>query len=107
MEQLRRSHGSAEYKRASPVMRGVLVKAVGETATAAYMPELRQWAANGGILELVWWERDPEASLEGVLTGLDGVPSPRTTVVPGSGHLVTREMVGEVRAALERHQPTG
>ena len=70
MEQLRRSHGSDEYKRASPIMRGVLVKAVGETASAAYMPPLRQWAANGGVLELVWWERDPEASLDGVLTGL-------------------------------------
>ena len=53
-------------------MRGVLVKAVGETAGAAYMPPLRAWAADGGALELVWWERDPEASLAGVLAGLDG-----------------------------------
>jgi pimeloyl-ACP methyl ester carboxylesterase len=121
IEQLRRRHGSDEYRRASPVMRGVLVKAVGETAGAAYIPPLRQWAAGGGALELVWWERDPEASLDGVLkgldgvlTGLDGVPtgldgltSPRATVVPGSGHLLNREMVGEVQAALLRHQPAG
>jgi pimeloyl-ACP methyl ester carboxylesterase len=104
-EQLRRRHGSDEYRRASPVMRGVLVKAVGETAAAAYMPPLRQWAAAGGALELVWWERDPEASLDGVLRGLDGLSSPRATVVPGSGHLMSRQMVGEVKAALLRHQP--
>ena len=107
MEQLRRSHGSEDYRRATPVMRGVLVKAVGETATAAYMPPLRQWVGDGGVLELVWWEQDPEASLDGVLGNLDGMSSPRTTVVPGPGHLVSRAMVGEVRAALERHRPSG
>ncbi len=106
MEQLRRRHGSEEYRRASPVMRGVLVKAVGETANAEYVPPLRQWAADGGAVELVWWERDPEASLDGVLTGLDGLTSPRATVVPGSGHLMNGELVGAVRAALLRHQPS-
>ena len=105
MERLRRSHGSDEYKRASPIMRGVLVKAVGETADAAYIPPLRQWAADGGALELVWWERDPEASLAGVLEGLNGLTPRQPTVVPGSGHLMSRELVGEIRAALRRHQP--
>lgn len=105
MERLRRSHGSDEYKRASPIMRGVLVKAVGETADAAYIPPLRQWAADGGALELVWWERDPEASLAGVLKGLNGLTPRQPTVVPGSGHLMSRELVGEIRAALRRHQP--
>jgi hypothetical protein len=86
-------------------MRGVLVKAVGETAEAAYIPPLRQWASDGGAVELVWWERDSEASLAGVLAGLDGLTSPRATVVPGSGHLMSREMVGQVRSALLRHRP--
>lgn len=111
MERLRRRHGSDEYRRASPVMRGVLVKAVNETANAAYIAPLRQWTAGGGALELVWWEHDPEASLDGVLTGLDGStpspPPPNVTTVPGAGHLIRSEMVGEVRAALLRHQPTG
>jgi pimeloyl-ACP methyl ester carboxylesterase len=105
MERLRRSHGSDEYKRASPIMRGVLVKAVGETADSAYIPPLRQWAADGGALELVWWERDPEASLAGVLEGLDGLTPRQPTVVPGSGHLMSGALVGEIRAALRRHQP--
>lgn len=105
IEQLRRQYGSDEYKRATPVMRGVLVKAVGETAGAAYIPPLRQWASDGGAVELVWWEHDPEASLAGVLAGLDGLTSPRATVVPGSGHLMSREMVGQVRSALLRHRP--
>jgi pimeloyl-ACP methyl ester carboxylesterase len=109
MEQWRSRHGSDDYRRASPVMRGVLVKAVNETADAAYMAPLRQWVAAGGALELVWWERDPEASLDGVLTGLDGSAPPQVTAhvttVPGSGHLIRAAMVGEVRAALLRHQP--
>jgi pimeloyl-ACP methyl ester carboxylesterase len=111
MEQLRRRHGSDEYRQASPVMRGVLVKAVNETANASYIAPLRQWTLGGGVLELVWWEQDPEASLDGVLGGLDGsTPSsatPKVTTVSGAGHLISREMVGEVRAALLRHQPTG
>jgi len=105
MEKLRRKHGSDDYRQASPVMRGVLVKAVGETASAAYLPSLRAWAAAGKPLELVWWERDQQASLDGVLSGLGGLPAARATVVPGTGHLVSREMVGEIRAALLRHQP--
>ena len=36
MEGLRRKYGSDDYRRASDVMRGVLVKAVGETASGAY-----------------------------------------------------------------------
>jgi pimeloyl-ACP methyl ester carboxylesterase len=113
LEQLRRQHGSDDYRRASPVMRGVLVKAVSETASAAYIPPLRQWAEGGGALELVWWESDTEASLDGVLAGLNGHTSPqasahatpKVTRVPGAGHLIRSEMVGEVRAALMRHQP--
>ena len=87
-------------------MRGVLVKAVAETADAAYVPPLRPWASDGGALELVWGERDHEASLAGVLEGLKGLTSHQPTVVPGAGHLMTGELAGEIRAALLRHQPT-
>jgi pimeloyl-ACP methyl ester carboxylesterase len=113
-ELLRRRHGSEEYRRANPVMRGVLVKAVNETADAAYIAPLRQWTGGGGALELVWWEHDPEASLEGVLTGLEASSpppaapnSPNVTTVPGTGHLIRSDMVDEVRAALLRHRPAG
>ena len=38
MERLRQKYGSEDYRRASQIMRGVLVKAVAETAQAAYVP---------------------------------------------------------------------
>jgi len=105
MEQLRRQHGSSDYRRASPAMRGVLVRAVSETAKAAYMPPLRAWAGAGKPVELVWGEGDQEASLAGVRAGLDGVSSARVTVVPGAGHLIGPQLANEVRAAVLRHRP--
>ena len=68
MEQLRQKHGSDDYRQASPVMRGVLVKAASETASAAYVPSLRAWASVGGPVELVWGERDEQASFAGVIS---------------------------------------
>src|SRR6202020_1125891 len=85
MERLRRKHGSTDYRNASPMMRGVLVKAIDETANAAYIPPLRAWAGAGNAVELVWGEGDKEASLAGVREGLDGTPDVRVTVVPGVG----------------------
>jgi hypothetical protein len=105
MEQLRRKHGSSDYRSASPTMRGVLVRAVPETASAVYMPPLRAWAAAGNPVELVWGEGDREASLAGLRAGLDGVASVRVTVVPGAGHLIGPQLAGEVRAAILRHRP--
>jgi pimeloyl-ACP methyl ester carboxylesterase len=104
MEQLRREHGSSDYRNASPTMRGVLVKAVNETASAAYMPPLRAWAGAGNPVELVWGDDDKVASLAGVKAGLDGVASVRATVVPGAGHLIGPQLASEVRAAVLRHR---
>jgi pimeloyl-ACP methyl ester carboxylesterase len=105
MEQLRREHGSSDYRNASPTMRGVLVKAVNETAGAAYMPLLRAWAGAGKPVELVWGEDDKEASLAGVTTLLEGAASVHVTVVPGEGHLIGPQLASEVRAAVLRHRP--
>jgi len=105
MEQLRRDHGSSDYRNASPTMRGVLVKAVNETASAAYMPPLREWARAGKPVELVWGEDDKEAPLAGVWAGLEGVASVRITVVPGAAHLIGPQLASEVRAAILRHRP--
>jgi pimeloyl-ACP methyl ester carboxylesterase len=107
MEDLRRRHGSEDYRRASQTMRGVLVKAVGETSGAAYMPLLRTWASAGGAVELVWGELDRVASLAGVQAGLaelPGAPAP-ATVVPGAGHLITAASAEQLRAAALRHGP--
>ncbi len=105
MERLRQDHGSDDYRHASPVMRGVLVKAVGETERSAYVPPLQDWASAGRPVELVWWEHDTQASLAGVLPALDGLASVKVTVVPGAGHLVNRQLASELRAALVRHRP--
>jgi pimeloyl-ACP methyl ester carboxylesterase len=104
MEQLRRKHGSSDYRSATPTMRGVLVKAVSETANAVYMPPLRAWAEAGKPVELVWGEEDGEASLAGVRAALDGVASARVTVVPGAGHLIGPQLASEVRAAILRRR---
>jgi pimeloyl-ACP methyl ester carboxylesterase len=106
MERLRQDHGSDDYRHASPVMRGVLVKAVGETERSAYVPPLQDWASAGRPVELVWWEHDTQASLAGMLPAVEGLTSVRVTVVPGAGHLVNRQLASELRSALVRHRPT-
>jgi hypothetical protein len=107
MEGLRRKYGSDDYRRASDVMRGVLVKAVGETASGAYVPILRRWVATGGSLELVWGAGDQVASLLGAQAELAGPPAvpAGVTVVPGAGHLITPALASQLRAVLLRCQP--
>jgi pimeloyl-ACP methyl ester carboxylesterase len=104
MEQLRREHGSSDYRNASPVMRGVLVNAVKETAGASYMGPLRAWAGAGKPVELVWGEDDQEASVAGVTARLEGAPSVRVTLVAGAGHLIGPQLASAVRAAALRHR---
>jgi pimeloyl-ACP methyl ester carboxylesterase len=105
MEQLRQKHGSDDYRQASPVMRGVLVKAVTETASAAYVPPLRNWASTGRPVELLWGERDSQAPFAGVVSRLGDVGSATATVVPQAGHLMKGDLATAVRAALLRHEP--
>jgi pimeloyl-ACP methyl ester carboxylesterase len=107
MEGLRRKHGSEDYRQASEVMRGVLVKAVQETANGTYMPALRQWVSAGGSLELVWGDRDQVASLPGLQAQLTGPPVVHAalTLVPGAGHLITPALAVQLRAALLRSRP--
>jgi pimeloyl-ACP methyl ester carboxylesterase len=107
MERLRQKYGSDDYRRATPTMRGVLVKAVAETAGATYMPVLREWVFGGGLLELVWGENDQVAPLVGPEASLAVPPEApvEITVVPGSGHLINAALADQLRAALARHQP--
>ncbi len=107
MAQLRRKYGSEDYRQATEVMRAVLVKAVAETARAAYTPVLRDWVSSGGALDLVWGEGDLVAPLAGAEAVLSGPPEviAKVTVVPGGGHLITGPMVGQLREAVVRHRP--
>ena len=104
MEKLRRKFGSDDYRKASPVMRGVLVKAVQETAGAEYIPLLDRWARGGGRLELLWGQDDAEASLAGARAALARAPevTANVTVVPGAAHLLNGELVTQLRDALMR-----
>ena len=107
MERLRQRYGSEDYRNASEVMRGVLVKSVRETAESAYVPLLRDFMAGGGSVELVWGEGDSVASLTGLRSALSGLSDDAThvTVVPRAGHLLTPGLTEQLRAAALRHRP--
>ncbi|MGH9104974.1 MAG: alpha/beta fold hydrolase [Acidimicrobiales bacterium] len=109
MEALRNKYGSEDYREARGALRGVLVGAVAETAAGAYARPLAGWLATGGrTLELVWGERDEVASLEGARAALAGRSQveAKVTVVPGAGHLITKDLAGQLRDALLRHAPS-
>ena len=79
------------------MMRGVLVKAVAETARAAYMPAVRSWAGAGRPLELVWGERDTVTLLKEANDG------EWTVVLPRVPHRKTVQLDREsLKYALER-----
>lgn len=101
MERLRQRYGSDDYRRASPLMRGVLVKAVAETAASAYVEPVAEFAAAGGTVVLVWGERDTVASLEGTRRGL-GLGEESVRVVRGAGHILSPHLSIEVRAAVRQ-----
>jgi pimeloyl-ACP methyl ester carboxylesterase len=104
MEAVRRRYGSEDYRQATPMMRAVLVKAVGETAGAAYGPVLAPWTANGGRLALVWGEADTVASLEGTKAALAaaGASVSELVVVPGARHVLGAGLHAALREALAR-----
>ncbi|MGC8628007.1 MAG: alpha/beta fold hydrolase [Acidimicrobiales bacterium] len=103
MERLRRKYGSSDYGRATPVMRGVLVKSVAETASGAYWPLLHAWAAGGRPLELVWGQLDSVTPLSALELGTTGLPSSvHISVVPGAGHLIAGPLAGKLREVVMR-----
>lgn len=100
LEQARQRHGSADYRAASGVMRGVLVRAVREEREAAYDDSL---AALSCPVELVWGREDPDVppAVAERIGQVLSVP-PTVTVVPGAGHLTPLAIPGQLRGAIER-----
>lgn len=96
MERLRRRHGSADYRAASPVMRQVLVKVVGET----YEDQLSALICP---TELVWGDDDSEVPVSVAEAAHGLLAHPTLTVVAGAGHDVPTRAPVELRAAVERH----
>lgn len=95
VDRLRRSGGSADYRAAEGVMRGVLVRVVGED----YRADLERLVAAGVPVHMVWGELDDAAPLAGArlaaqMLGVD------VEVVPGGGHLLEGPVADAVRARL-------
>ena len=98
MENLRRRHGSADYRAAEGVMRDVLVKAVNETYD-------RQLAAFPGPIELVWGERDDQAPVASAAAALNVCANGHLVTLPGVGHFTPQQAPFDLRAAVVRHRP--
>ena len=98
LEQAKRTHGSADYRNATGVMRDVLVRSVNET----YPDELARLT---GPVELVWGEDDTAAPLsvahqaQAILETAGAAV--HLTVVPG-GHDAPIRQPEALRAGLDR-----
>lgn len=102
MERVRRRYGSADYRQASGVMRGVLVRVLTET----YEDQL---AALGCPVTLIWGEADREVPLEvarraAELLRRQGIEV-SLRVLPGVGHHACLEAPEQVREELLRWVP--
>jgi pimeloyl-ACP methyl ester carboxylesterase len=98
MERIRGRHGSRDYRAATGVMRGVLVRAVNER----YEQELRALRCP---VELVWGEFDTQAPLKMARRAADLVADATLTIVPGADHFSPVANPGPLRAAIEKHLP--
>lgn len=98
MERIRGRHGSGDYRAATGVMRGVLVRAVNEH----YERELRALRCP---VELVWGEDDTAAPVEMARRAAALVPAAEMTILPGAGHFSPVADPGPLRAAIEKHLP--
>jgi pimeloyl-ACP methyl ester carboxylesterase len=97
MEALRRTHGSADYRAATGVMRDVFVRVVNES----YEEQLGRVRCP---VELVWADDDAEARIDQAESalGLLGERGSLTRLPAGTGHLTPLTAPDALRAALER-----
>lgn len=96
MEEIRRSRGSADYRSAEGVMRGIFVKVVNES----YEDELGRVRSP---VTLLWGAEDREVPVEVARATLEalGVSSVTLEILEGVGHLVPTEAPEELRKAVE------
>ncbi len=94
MEQVRQKRGSADYRAASGVMRGVLVRTVGES----YEDELRRVRCS---VRLVWGQLDSAASVAVAQQATTYLGAPfELVVIDGADHDVHRSHPEAVRRAI-------
>lgn len=94
MDALREKHGSADYRAAHGVMRGVLVRAVNED----YRDVLGRVRCP---VALVWGDDDTAAPLAGARELQRLLPGSTLDVRPGAGHLTPLTAAPALRAAIE------
>ena len=98
LERARDRHGSSDYRRAQGVMRGVLVRTVGEQ----YSEPLASVASTGLPVEMVWGEDDTETP-PAIARQLAGWTSATTvTFCPDAGHLLPTTAPAALRDAVQR-----
>lgn len=95
VEAARRRHGSADYAAAQGVMRGVHVRAVGET----YGDLLDAIACP---VSLVWGDDDTAAPLAVAQAAVARLRDAELIVCPGAGHLVPLTAPAVLREVLDR-----
>lgn len=95
LEEARQRHGSADYRAAQGVMRGVLVRVLAER----YEPWLEQLRCP---VELLWAEDDTEAPLTVAEAAVGLVPGAALTMCGRVGHLTPVAAPGALRGAVER-----
>ncbi len=93
LEAARQRHGSADYRAAEGVMRGVFVKTVGEDLSPL-LPSLSCPTV------LVWGADDTAAPVEAARRAAAHLPSARLEVLEGVGHLTPTEAPGALRRAV-------
>ncbi len=96
MEALRNRYGSADYRAAEGVMRGVFVRVLAEQ----YAEEL---ASIGCPVDLVWGEDDGEVPVEVAVRARPLFPGATLTTLPGVGHLVPTEAPAALAEIIAGH----
>lgn len=100
MEALRRRYGSADYRTASGVMRGVHVRVVNETYE-------EQLAAVRCPVELIWGDDDAEVPVAVAEAARSQLDRATLRLLPGAGHLVPLNEPAALRDAVERLRGSG
>jgi pimeloyl-ACP methyl ester carboxylesterase len=95
MEKLRSHYGSEDYRRASGVMRSVLVRVVNES----YEEDLPRITCP---VELVWGSNDTAAPLPMARQACALLPNARLEVIEGGGHMTPLSAPGTLRRSVER-----
>ncbi len=99
MEEMRRKHGSADYRAARGVMRDVLVKAVNED----YTDELDEIRVHRAPVEMIWGEHDTAAPADMARHAQELLgDAAHLVVVPEAAHLLDAALAPEIRAAVDR-----